>query len=39
VTATIARLDDEARTARVDLTVIHAEKTVLGRARVGVTLA
>jgi acyl dehydratase len=39
VTATIARLDDEARTARVDLTVIHAEKTVLGRAQVGVTLA
>ena len=39
VTAKVAALDDEAGTARVDLTVTVDEKTVLGKAQVVVTLA
>ena len=39
VTATIARLDEAEGTARVDLTVTYADKTVLGKAQVVVTLA
>jgi acyl dehydratase len=39
VSAKVAALDDEAGTARVDLTVTVDEKTVLGKAQVVVTLA
>jgi acyl dehydratase len=39
VTATVAALDAEAGTARVDLTVTVDGKTVLGKAQVVVTLA
>ncbi len=38
VTATIAALDEAARTARIDLKVVHADKTVLGKAQVLVKL-
>lgn len=39
ITATIARLDEAASTARVDLTVLFGGQTVLGKAQVVVTLA
>ncbi|PJJ55773.1 MaoC family dehydratase [Compostimonas suwonensis] len=39
VTAKIAQFDVEARTARVDLTVICNDETVLGKAQVRVDLA
>ncbi|MFD1811046.1 MaoC/PaaZ C-terminal domain-containing protein [Rhodococcus gannanensis] len=34
VTAKVARLDEEERTARLDVTVTHAGKTVLGKTQV-----
>jgi len=39
VSAKIGTLDDEANTARVDLTVTFGETTVLGKAQVRVSLA
>lgn len=36
VLAKVAQVDEEARTARVDLTVTHADTTVLGKAQVHV---
>jgi len=39
VTATVARVDPEAGTVRVDLTVASGGQTVLGKAQVVVTLA
>ncbi|MET0807100.1 MAG: MaoC family dehydratase [Lacisediminihabitans sp.] len=39
VSAKIGTLDDEANTARIDLTVIFGETTVLGKAQVRVSLA
>jgi acyl dehydratase len=39
VLAKVGKLDDDARTARVDLTVTVGEQTVLGKAQVVVALA
>ena len=39
VVATVAEVDEEAGTARIDLVVSHAETTVLGKAQVRVRLA
>jgi len=39
VSAKIGTLDDEANTARIDLTVTFGETTVLGKAQVRVSLA
>ena len=39
VTATVAKVDPEAGTVRVDLTVASGGQTVLGKAQVVVTLA
>ena len=38
VVATVAEVDEAARTARIDLVVSHAETTVLGKAQVRVRL-
>ncbi len=39
VTATVAALDDEARTARIDLRVVFADQTVLGKSQLVVSFA
>jgi len=39
VTATIAQIDVDARTARVDLKVVFSDQTVLGKSQVAVTFA
>ena len=39
VSAAIGAIDPDAQTARVDLTVTHAEVTVLGKAQVQITFA
>lgn len=39
VTAKVAQLDQDSRAARIDLTVIADDQTVLGKAQISVTLA
>jgi acyl dehydratase len=39
IVAKVGKIDEEARTARVDLTVTYAEQTVLGKAQLVVSFA
>ncbi|AZH84765.1 acyl dehydratase [Plantibacter sp. PA-3-X8] len=39
IVAKVGKVDEEARTARVDLTVTYAEQTVLGKAQLVVSFA
>ncbi|MBF4566345.1 MaoC family dehydratase [Plantibacter sp. VKM Ac-2876] len=39
IVAEVGKVDEEARTARVDLTVTYAEQTVLGKAQLVVSFA